>query len=139
MTCRCKYQFCYVCGAPWTSAHYGNHDENGNLQAVPDPGARNLNHECCECCDDGCECRVGCCNCDCDDGCCTCDCDCDFECDCDCCEDNCFCSMLKGILKFFLFLLFIPGMLLLFIFKDLWVLLIMLIVTIFAGMFGFSF
>ena len=64
MTCRCKYEFCYVCGAPWTVEHYGNHDENGRLQAVPDPGARrNYNYgggggdDCFENCD--------CCECDC--------------------------------------------------------------------------
>lgn len=34
MTCRCGYQFCYVCSAVWDPAHYGNHDENGNLIAA---------------------------------------------------------------------------------------------------------
>ena len=35
ITCRCKYQFCYVCGAKWSVEHYGNHDANGRLLGVP--------------------------------------------------------------------------------------------------------
>ena len=31
MTCKCGNQFCYVCGANWNTAHYGNHNANGEL------------------------------------------------------------------------------------------------------------
>ncbi len=54
MTCRCGNQFCYVCGADWAPAHYGNHDENGNLVVV-DAGNANVNayvdynEPCCDC------------------------------------------------------------------------------------------
>lgn len=38
MTCLCKHQFCYVCGADWHRDHYNNHDQNGNfIPPVPVP------------------------------------------------------------------------------------------------------
>lgn len=38
MTCICKHQFCYVCGADWHNDHYNNHDQNGNfVPPVPPP------------------------------------------------------------------------------------------------------
>lgn len=43
------------------------------------------------------------------------------------------------LLKVLLFTLFIPVMILLFMVRDLWVILCMLFVTLLAGMFGFSF
>jgi hypothetical protein len=31
ITCRCGYQFCYVCGEPWSMIHFEPHDENGRV------------------------------------------------------------------------------------------------------------
>jgi hypothetical protein len=41
MTCRCGYQFCYVCGADWSPPHYQNHDQNGVF--VPPSSAPDIN------------------------------------------------------------------------------------------------
>lgn len=53
MTCRCSYQFCYVCGADWNPIHYNNHDENGVPIAPegvnPPPAYNNNNDACCDC------------------------------------------------------------------------------------------
>jgi hypothetical protein len=29
VTCICRHEFCYVCGADWTPAHHRSHDETG--------------------------------------------------------------------------------------------------------------
>ena len=114
MTCRCKYQFCYVCGADWNPAHYGEHDENGQLvPVVAQPGAAPAgeNHQ-------------------------------DPCCDCTCCEDTCgdtLACIFKSPLKLVLFLLFVVLMIFIFLCRDMLVILGMGIVCIIAGLFGFSF
>ena len=54
MTCRCKYQFCYVCGLDWNPAHYGPHDDKGNLIIVA-TNTNNNTGENQDCCDNFCE------------------------------------------------------------------------------------
>ena len=120
MTCRCGNQFCYVCGQPWNPAHYGNHDQNGQLIVVPvvdggnaaaanNPAAAYNDDACCDC---GCidECCGGCCGC-----------------------------IIKAPIKLILVILFIFLMMIIFVSRDLLIIFGMLVVTIFAGMFGFSF
>jgi hypothetical protein len=63
-----------------------------------------------------------------------CDCGCLDECCGECCG-----SILKLPIKFLLILLFIPLMLLIFVSRDLVIIIAMGIICILAGMFGFSF
>ena len=53
MRCRCGYQFCYVCGKRWAAAHYGNHDDQGNILRE---GNNYEYNDCCACCEECCLC-----------------------------------------------------------------------------------
>jgi hypothetical protein len=108
ITCRCGYQFCYVCGDKWSGIHYNAHDENGRPIGNADEAAV----EECECCDCGC-----------------------LD---ECCGETCA-SIIKLPFKLFLLVLFIPMMGILWISRDLFVIVGLVIVSILAGLFGFSF
>lgn len=114
MTCRCGFQFCYVCGANWQQAHYGNHDENGNLivqAAVGGMDAPVVAHQNEACCD------------------------------CGCCDEACgpLACIFKFPLKLLVFVLFFLVMIIIWIGRDLLVIGGMSLICIFAGLFGFSF
>jgi hypothetical protein len=105
ITCRCGYQFCYVCGAEWAPAHYGNHDENGQLL---DPGAQAVAYEeerCCQCLDD-------------------------------CCGP--LACVLKAPIQLLLFIGLLIFMALIFLNRDIFVIGVMLILALIAGITGFT-
>jgi hypothetical protein len=113
ITCRCGYQFCYVCGAEWAPAHYGNHDENGQLLAVPNPGAQAViyvrqEEGCCQCLDD------------CDDGC------------------GPLVCILKAPIQLLLFIGLLIFMALIFLNRDIFVIGVMLVLTLLVGITGFT-
>lgn len=31
MTCRCKHQFCYICGGDWSNGHLCNNGQGGGV------------------------------------------------------------------------------------------------------------
>jgi hypothetical protein len=135
MTCRCKYQFCYVCGKPWNSKHYGDHDENGELIVIVNgAGVAVQDDDDCPCCgDDCCECECCCC----EGNCCDCECDNDCEC-CACCDDCCLGIVFKCLFKMVLMLLFILSMVLVFICRDMLVFFFLVFASLLSGMFAFS-
>ena len=118
MTCKCGYQFCYICGARWTQRHYGAHDEQGNLMPINPE-----DQDCCYCCEECCEtcCGQDCCNC---------------WGACHECPTLGYALMLP--LKFFYFILLFSLTLLVFVSKDLVALIGVLIVSIFSGLFAYS-
>lgn len=88
MTCRCGYQFCYLCGVKWNHAHTcTNPDQEPMPREMMDCFCCEV--EVCECnCEDTCD---ACCDGDC------CDCDCCYDCDLmerlgceDCCDCDCW-------------------------------------------------
>ena len=116
ITCRCGYQFCYVCGADWKAAHYGDHDENGNLierraAAAPAAVANNNNNNYVP---PG---RLDCCT---------------------NCAGECCGTVLKAIAKFFLFILWTVLCLVIFAVKDGAIFCGVFLMTLLTGMFVFS-
>jgi len=49
MTCRCGYQFCYVCGADWSAIHYNNHTASGEGLVQNQVIVPQAQEACCDC------------------------------------------------------------------------------------------
>lgn len=45
MTCKCGYQFCYVCGEKWNTSHFAHHHETG-VHILPYLNCRCLEERC---------------------------------------------------------------------------------------------